>query len=104
MKFEQYLNTEYCSLNNNSFEECEGLFITYNLSSYDYNIVDFSQNYWGAARTEEIIAKGNFSDLSFIYDWFDDSKQPRVNYDNWLEEEPAIVGYQGDSFDWNLIK
>ncbi len=53
---------------------------------------------------EEIKAKGNFSDLSFINDWFDNSSQPRVYYDNWLEEEPAIVGYQGDSFDWNLIK
>ena len=104
MKFEVYLNTEYCSLNYNSFEECEGLFITYNLSSHDFNTVDYSKNYWGAARTEEIIAKGNFSDLSFIYDWFDDSNQPRVHYDDWLEEEPEFVGYQGDAFNWNLLK
>ncbi|MDD7271884.1 MAG: carboxypeptidase-like regulatory domain-containing protein, partial [Spirochaetales bacterium] len=52
MKFEHYLNTEKCSINFNSFADCEGVFINYNLSSHNYDVVDYSKNYWGAPITE----------------------------------------------------
>ena len=59
---------------------------------------DFSYNYWGKTNTIELNIKGENADLSFIDDYYDDFDLTKIVYDDWLQNESPVVGYQGKNY------
>ena len=59
---------------------------------------DFSYNYWGKTNTIELNSKGENANLSFINDYYDDFDLTKIVYDDWLQNESPVVGYQGENY------
>ncbi|MCK4654686.1 MAG: T9SS type A sorting domain-containing protein [Candidatus Cloacimonetes bacterium] len=68
-------------------------------------VIDFQCNYWGESTTNEMDSLPYPSDISVIYDIFDNENLAFVNYDNWLDS--PITSFENKTIflqaDVNLI-
>lgn len=84
---------------NNIFEDSKESRLLKITSSYSSTkVVDFTENYWGPAQTEELNLIGNNKNASFITDYYDDFELTRVDYSDWAQEPFENCGYLGDKF------
>lgn len=85
------------SIKYSDFEGCDELSISVPSGSA-YTVVDFQSNYWGPAKTREMVENGS-GNMSFIDDAYDHNFTiPRVDYSNYYTEPLHRIGYQGDDF------
>ncbi|MCZ6701887.1 MAG: right-handed parallel beta-helix repeat-containing protein [Ignavibacteria bacterium] len=68
----------------------------YNNSQYDFEnlgsqTINAPQNYWGPITTAEMEALPYPSDITAIYDFFDNTTYGMVEYENWLTDVPTIL-------------
>jgi parallel beta-helix repeat protein len=62
-----------------------------------YKIYSCKYNYWGSPTTIEMNAEGASSNISAVYDYYDDFDRPKALYDNWLPSEPDYVGIRPEN-------
>jgi len=54
-------------------------------------VIDFQYNYWGESTTSEMDSLPYPSNISVIYDIFDNENRAFVNYDNWLDSPITTI-------------
>jgi hypothetical protein len=54
-------------------------------------VIDFQYNYWGESTTNEMDSLPYPSNISVIYDIFDNENLAFVNYDNWLDSSITSI-------------
>lgn len=59
---------------------------------------DLTENYWGELNTDELMHKGDGTNMSFINDYYDDFNLSKVLYSDWKESAVVDAGYQGEGF------
>lgn len=76
------------------------------LRNQSENIIDAKENWWGEEETEELASSSIFSNLSFIFDQFDDSYVGVVNYSNYRTSANSDLdddGFEGQYDNCPLI-
>lgn len=84
------------SVNDSNFINCGPITInSYRKTQLEFNM---TENFWGELNSEELISKGEGSNMSFINDFYDDFDLSKVLYSNWKESAVFDAGYQGEGF------
>ena len=88
------LSVHGCSIHDNSEYD------VYVQGAYaSFPSIDFRYNDWGPATTTEMQVEGIFSDISTIYDWWDDNSRSLVDYSGFQGGTAAI-----QQTSWGAIK
>jgi hypothetical protein len=61
-----------------------------------YGIRNIAANYWGNDKIDELKKAQPDSDISFLYDYYDDFNYIRLNYSDWRSDPWEEAGYRGD--------
>lgn len=84
------------SVNDSNFINCGP--ITINSDRKTQLEFNMTENFWGELNTEELMSKGEGSNVSFINDYYDDFNLSKVLYSEWKESAVSDAGYQGEGF------
>lgn len=84
------------SVNNSNFINCGAITIT--TDRKELSEFDLTENYWGELNTDELMHKGDGTNMSFINDYYDDFNLTKVLYSNWRGSAVSDAGCQGEGF------
>ena len=86
---------EFCFENSN-FIRCETIVIDTQKAS----LANFRMrgNYWGDINTQELLSASGTSNVTFIFDYYDDFNFTKVDYSNWSESRHLDAGYLGNTY------
>ena len=96
---------------NNTFESCsvglsssveysnfEDTDVRVNSSRKDIESVSLKNNFWGYDNLNELRLSSSDTNLSFIYDYYDDFTRTKAVIGSWAEKPYGSSGYMGDKY------